>query len=68
MALFHAFKIVFRCELIGGEARPSMETSEVAFFARDEIPMALSGERTRLRHIADAFDHLAQPGRSTVFD
>jgi len=66
--LFHAFKIVFRCELTGGEARPSIETSEVAFFARDEIPAALSGERTKLRHIEDAFAHLAQPGRPTVFD
>src|SRR5512144_1158554 len=55
MELFHAFKLVFLCDLIEGEPRPSSETSEVRFFARDKIPQILSGERTRPRHIEDAF-------------
>ena len=29
---FHSFKLVFRCELLGGVAAPSVETSEVGFF------------------------------------
>jgi ADP-ribose pyrophosphatase YjhB (NUDIX family) len=67
LEIFHAFKIVFLCEIISGEPRPSFETSEVAFFSRDEIPPVLSGERTRHRHIHDAF--LAQSeDRSTIFD
>ncbi len=68
LELFHAFKIVFLCDLLGGEARPSIETSEVAFFGLDEIPEVLSGERTRLRHIHDAFSSLVAPTCPTVFD
>ena len=68
MELFHAYKIVFLCELLSGAERPSLETSEVAFFAQEELPMALSGERTRPRHIQDAFACRADPERLTVFD
>ncbi len=66
--LFHAYKIVFLCELLGGEARTSHETSGVAFFASDEIPAQLSGERTHPRHIADAFAAQANPELPAVFD
>lgn len=68
LEVFHAFKIVFLCDLVDGEARPSNETSEVAFFGPDEIPDYLSGERTKPRHIQDAFTLIAHPDRSTVFD
>ena len=68
LELFHAFKIVFLCELIDGQPTPSSETSEVAFFGPDEIPAALSGERTRPRHIQDAFRALVEPDSATVFD
>jgi ADP-ribose pyrophosphatase YjhB (NUDIX family) len=66
--VFHAFKIVFLCNLIDGGARPSKETSEVAFFGPDEIPPVLSSERTKPRHILDAFAALANPDCPTVFD
>lgn len=68
LELYHAYKMVFLCELLGGEAAPSNETSEVQFFAQNEIPAHLSGERTRPRHIQDAFAVLAQPGLPVVFD
>ncbi len=68
LELFHAFKIVFLCDLLSGEARPSNETSEVSFFGPDEIPGVLSGERTRNRHIQDAFAAAAHPDCSTIFD
>ena len=66
--VFHAFKIVFLCELLGGAARTSDETTEVAFFGPDEIPSRLSGERTKPRHIRDAFHVFANPDSPTVFD
>lgn len=66
--LYHAVKIVFLCDIIGGEARSSSETSEVRFFGPEEIPARLSGERTRPRHIADSFALLADPGMPAVFD
>jgi ADP-ribose pyrophosphatase YjhB (NUDIX family) len=68
LELFHAFKIVFLCDLISGDARPSLETSEVAFFGKEELPKILSGERTKVRHIQDAFNCLEDPNSSTVFD
>ena len=68
LEIFHAFKIVFLCDLLGGEARTSNETSEVGFFGREEIPIMLSGERTKPRHITDVFSVLDDPDRPTVFD
>jgi len=68
LELFHAFKVVFLCDLLGGEARTSRETSEVGFFNRSEIPHQLSGERTHTRHIEDAFAALQDPSIPTVFD
>ncbi len=68
LELFHAFKIVFLCNLIDGTARPSLETSEVVFFGPKEIPAHLSGTRTTPHHIRDAFAAHADPHRPTVFD
>jgi len=68
LELFHAYKIVFLCDLISGEAKPSVETSEVAFFDKNVLPEVLSGERTKLRHIQDAFRCLDQPDLPTIFD
>jgi ADP-ribose pyrophosphatase YjhB (NUDIX family) len=68
MEVFHAYKIVFRCNILDGECRPSNETSEVAFFGRQDIPKVFSGERTTARHIRDAFAALQNPELPTVFD
>jgi len=68
LALFHAFKIVFLCDWIAGQLRSSNETSEAAFFEADEIPHTFSGERTKPRHIQDAFRALANPTQPVVFD
>ena len=68
LEIFHAFKIVFLCELLGGQARPSRETSEVVFYNAEEIPNVLSGERTRPRHILDAFIASQQSEFLTEFD
>lgn len=68
LEIFHAFKVVFLCDLLDGEARISNETSEVAFFGPDEIPEPLSGERTKTRHISDAFAAYNDPSRPTEFD
>jgi ADP-ribose pyrophosphatase YjhB (NUDIX family) len=68
LEFFHAYKIVFLCELLGGEARPSSETSDVGFFSEGDLPGPLSGERTRPRHIQDAFAAYWDAGWKTVFD
>ena len=68
LELFHAYKLIFLCDLLGGEAAPSPETSEVNFFTLEEIPAGLSGERTRPRHILDAFEANRNPERLAIFD
>ena len=68
LELFHAFKLVFLCEVLGGEATPSIETSEVAFFGAQDVPAVLSTERTPLRIIQDAFAAYADAALPTVFD
>jgi ADP-ribose pyrophosphatase YjhB (NUDIX family) len=68
LELFHAFKLVFLCDLLDGQPTPSDETSEVAFFGPNELPPNLSGARTQPRQIADAFAALANPACPTMFD
>ena len=67
LEFFHAFKIVFLCELIGGEATPSDETQDVSFFNFDDLP-PLSLNRTNNKHIKDILAHLKDMQRSTFFD
>ena len=61
------YKLFFICELIGGAARPSNETSEVAFFARDGLP-PLSVGRSTAAQIERMFEHCADPTLATEFD
>jgi ADP-ribose pyrophosphatase YjhB (NUDIX family) len=55
---FSAYKIFFVCEITGGTARSSDETSEVGFFARDALP-PLSLSRITAAQIERMFDHAA---------
>jgi ADP-ribose pyrophosphatase YjhB (NUDIX family) len=68
LEVFHAYKIVFRCEILDGDCRPSNETSEAAFFSQEAIPQPFSGERTTARHIRDVFAALKNPELPTAFD
>jgi ADP-ribose pyrophosphatase YjhB (NUDIX family) len=67
MEFFHAYKIVFLCEILGGEPRTSNETMGVDFFAFDDLP-PLSSNRTNGRHLADIQACLGDPHRPGVFD
>jgi ADP-ribose pyrophosphatase YjhB (NUDIX family) len=61
------YKMFFICEITGGAARASDETSEVAFFARDSLP-PLSLGRTTPAQIDRMFHHAAHPELATDFD
>ena len=67
LSLFHAFKIIFQCELVSGEATPSFETEAVDFFDFDDLP-ELSQNRTNVAHLAEIREHFADPARPTAFD
>jgi ADP-ribose pyrophosphatase YjhB (NUDIX family) len=66
-AAFHAYKVIFLCDILGGEARPDHEILEVGFFARDDLP-PLSLARTSAEHLAECFAHLDDPARCAAFD
>lgn len=61
-SIYSCLKLFFLCELTGGAPRTSLETSEVAWFARNAIPHDLSMGRTLRRQIERMFDHHADPG------
>ncbi len=67
MEFYHAYKIVFLCEILGGHARPSYETLAVDFFPFDDLP-PLSSARTNERHLNEIQKHLENPNRPTYFD
>jgi ADP-ribose pyrophosphatase YjhB (NUDIX family) len=67
LEFYHAYKIVFLCDIIGGEARFGSETLAVDFFRFDALP-PLSLRRTTTRHLHDIQAHLHDPQHPTVFD
>jgi ADP-ribose pyrophosphatase YjhB (NUDIX family) len=64
---YSIFKLFFVCELTGGEARTSLETSAVEFFALEALP-PLSRGRTNPAQIERMFAHRQEPALPTEFD
>jgi ADP-ribose pyrophosphatase YjhB (NUDIX family) len=64
---FHAYKLFFLCELLGGEARAAGETDAAGFFAEDGLP-PLSLTRVTAEEIARLFEHHRHPEWMTDFD
>jgi ADP-ribose pyrophosphatase YjhB (NUDIX family) len=64
---YSIYKLFFLCEIVGGEARGSAETTAVGFFERDALP-PLSLGRTLPAQIERAYRHLERPERPTEFD
>jgi len=65
---FHVYKLFFTCNIIGGTARPGLETSDVAFFAKDDLPLDLSLGRVQRHQIERMFEHWLTPALPTDFD
>ena len=61
------YKMFFICEITGGSARASEETSEAAFFPRDALP-PLSLGRTTAAQIQRMFQHAEEPDLPADFD
>lgn len=64
---FSIYKMFFICEITGGAARVSDETSDVAFFARDALPQ-LSLGRTTAAQIERMFQHWENSAQPADFD
>ena len=65
---FSAAKLFYVCEIVGGAARVSLETSEVAFFAEGDVPQGLSTGRVLPRQIGRMFVHWRNLALATEFD
>jgi ADP-ribose pyrophosphatase YjhB (NUDIX family) len=64
---YHAYKLYFLCDLVGGQATPSYETDGVGFFSEDSLP-PLSLTRVMPAQIALMFEHYRHPEMPTTFD
>ena len=64
---YSVYKIFCLADLVGGEARPSVGTSEVGFFALDQLP-ALDFDRTSEAEIRIAHAIAQNPTRPTAFN
>jgi ADP-ribose pyrophosphatase YjhB (NUDIX family) len=64
---FHAFKMFFRCELIGGQAETSSETTGVDWFSPEALPR-LSLTRVLSEQIEMCFRYQTNPDLPTIFD
>jgi len=67
LVFYHAYKIIFLCEVIGGTARESDETMGVDYFDFDDLP-PLSEQRTHTRHLEEVRRHFADPLRTSYFE
>ena len=65
--LFHSWKMFFLCEITGGAARTSYETTGVDFFALDQLP-ELSTGRSNAEQIQRMHQHHRNPSLPTEFD
>jgi ADP-ribose pyrophosphatase YjhB (NUDIX family) len=57
---YHVYKLFILCELVGGEAQTSVETSAVGFYREDELP-ELSVSRVTKTQIKRFFEHYRHP-------
>jgi ADP-ribose pyrophosphatase YjhB (NUDIX family) len=64
---YHVYKVFLRCDLVGGAAAASVETSDVAFFGEDALP-PLSVSRVTGRQLTRMFEHRRHPEWPTDFD
>jgi len=65
---FSCTRLMFLCDITGGSATTSLETSEIGFFAEDEIPEDLSIARILPRQIHVMFTHWRDPSLPTEFE
>ncbi len=67
-AFFSCVKLFYVCEIVGGAAAASLETSEVAFFAEHALPEDISTGRVLPHQLRRMFAHWREPGLATEFE
>lgn len=66
-SMYHIYKLLFLCELTGGDAQISNETDAVEFFPLSSLPELSTGRITRSQ-IERMFEHHRQRDLPTDFD
>lgn len=66
-SMYHIYKLLFLCELTGGEAKTSNETDAVEFFPVDGLPELSTGRITRSQ-IERMFEHHRRRDLPADFD
>ncbi|MGX4584914.1 NUDIX hydrolase [Paenibacillus chitinolyticus] len=64
---YHVYKFFVLCTIIGGEIQGGLETSEAAFFGKEELP-ELSAERNTKAQLLTMFEMCEDPGRPVLLD
>lgn len=64
---YHVYKLFILCRIVSGEAAGGVETSEVAFFAEDELP-ELSEERNTREQLLTMFQFYKNPEKPVILD
>ena len=67
LEFYQAYKIIFLCDVLGGEPGPSNETSAADFFDFNALP-PLSTFRTNERMLQEVLAHIEDPDRPASFD
>ena len=61
-------KIFVLCKALGGEFHENIETTEIQYFTREELPENLADEKTTREQILMCFDASENPDWKTMFD
>ncbi len=61
-------KVFVLCELIGGEFKENLETTEIKYFGIDELPENLANEKNNKEQILMCFEAYKNPNWQTQFD
>lgn len=65
---YGVLKAFVMCEYNGGKFEENIETTEIAFFGKDEIPELLAVEKCTKEQILMCFNALESPDMPTLFD
>ncbi|WP_315899191.1 NUDIX hydrolase N-terminal domain-containing protein [Paenibacillus cremeus] len=64
---YHVYKLFILCRIVGGSALGGVETSEVGFFAEDDLP-PLSVERNTEKQLHLMFEYLRNLDKGVLLD
>lgn len=67
-SVFSCCKLFYVCDVVGGTAAPSLETSAVEWFTEADVPADLSPGRLLPSQVARMFEHYRNPGLPTDFE